>query len=232
MAIEDYVNDLVEPNFMYDDIALMIVSMVTKQHILVILNNNYWTSHSNFTYENCRIKLAYMGNGEFKEMIPRPPQVPPPKTQIALDAIDYEDDAGLQVTPQCTLCKQKIPARNPRRPHKRPSASSGPVTHSKVMKMEPFPDPEMRADLQGTGMLPDFLNNYIPEGCEDPPEPVFIENKQYNSDILDEETKTNDKQSVIEITIDVQQGDAGEINEDKKEMETAQCDEIEVKMMC
>ena len=176
MCIEEYLNDLVEPNFQFDDIALMICAMMTKMHIYVVLKGNFWTSRSNFEYENCPIKLAYMGNGVYIEMICKPPVEPEPKTTIDFDFVDYEDDTPIDVTPKCTPCKQKIAPKNPRKPRKRKGVST---TASKCVVKIAKMDPDLRLDLQDTGLVPDFLND-IPPNCEDLPGPVSTEDNTQN----------------------------------------------------
>ena len=71
LKVDDYVNQLIEPHFSFDEVAITIVCKMYNVHCLVLCNQTYWTTRSHANYADCVIKLAYFGNGLFKEIIPQ-----------------------------------------------------------------------------------------------------------------------------------------------------------------
>ena len=69
IKVDLYLNSMIEPGFMFDDIALTIFAMMSNYHVLVLCHNNYWTIHSKNEYKNCIIQLAYFGGNDFKALV-------------------------------------------------------------------------------------------------------------------------------------------------------------------
>ena len=63
IKLDQYVNQLVEPNFRFDEVAITIVCKMYNIHALILCKNTYWTTRSHANYANCLVKLAYFGNG-------------------------------------------------------------------------------------------------------------------------------------------------------------------------
>ena len=66
--LEDFCNQLIEPGYTFDELAILIVCFVKKVHCLVLCDNTYWTTRSKYDYSNCLIKLCYLGRGVYKEV--------------------------------------------------------------------------------------------------------------------------------------------------------------------
>ena len=69
--LEDFCNQLIEPGYTFDELAISIVYFMKKVHCLVLCDNTYWTTRSKYDYSNCLIKLCYLGGGVYKEVSPK-----------------------------------------------------------------------------------------------------------------------------------------------------------------
>ena len=68
LKVNEYGNQLIEPHFSFDKVAITIVCKMYNVHCLVLCNQTYWTTRSHANYTNCVMKLAYFGNGLFKKI--------------------------------------------------------------------------------------------------------------------------------------------------------------------
>ena len=62
-----------EPGFVFDEIAIMVVAMMYGKHAFIVCKDRYWTTRASNEYSNCAIHLAFFGDGVFKEVIPFKP---------------------------------------------------------------------------------------------------------------------------------------------------------------
>ena len=69
LKVDDYVNQLIEPHFSFNEVTITIVCKMYNVYCLVLCNQTYWTTRLHANYANCVIKLAYFGNELFKEII-------------------------------------------------------------------------------------------------------------------------------------------------------------------
>ena len=67
-----YLRYLVNDNFKFDEIALLIFARMYQLHVGIILDNKYWSTHRQQTMENFEtsdIVLAYAGNLHFLDTV-------------------------------------------------------------------------------------------------------------------------------------------------------------------
>ena len=77
-----YLRYLINENFKFDEIALLLYARMYQIHVGIILNNKYWSTHRQQTMENFQtsdIVLAYTGNLHFLDTV---------KHQITVDNIE------------------------------------------------------------------------------------------------------------------------------------------------
>ena len=65
---EDYIKNLVNGTIPFDELAIVIMCRVYNIHCIVLLNEGYWTTHSNSMFHDCLLWLAYVGDFGFKEI--------------------------------------------------------------------------------------------------------------------------------------------------------------------
>ena len=53
-----------------DELRVLIISRCFYLHTLILINENYWTSHAKNEYKNTLVKLAFCGEGIYKELCP------------------------------------------------------------------------------------------------------------------------------------------------------------------
>ena len=73
ICLDTFLNEIVEPGFIFDEIAIMVVAMMYGKHAFIVCKDRYWTTSSSNQYANCAIHLAFFGDGVFKEVIPFQP---------------------------------------------------------------------------------------------------------------------------------------------------------------
>ena len=71
IKLDQYLNDLVDPKFHFDELAITIVCKMYNIHALVLCKEPYWTTRYLTDYANCLVKFAYFSDGLYKEVIPQ-----------------------------------------------------------------------------------------------------------------------------------------------------------------
>ena len=155
IKLDQYVNQLVEPNFCFDEVAITIVCKMYDIHALILCKNTYWTTRSHANYANCLVKLAYFGNSVFKELVPEATSKPVfvgTSPEEVIPVIDHQSTALDQLSSDLDV---------PR--------NDGDVDAHQTEPASPAVDQRecdaMDQDLEGTGILPDeelHSNNVTP----------------------------------------------------------------------
>ena len=86
----------------FDAMAILLCCVAHDIHMMVLLNGNYWTTRSGNEHSLTQIKLAYVGQGNFKFIVPlnaelKPPKMDttPPTDQLQMDEVDaWQQDAS------------------------------------------------------------------------------------------------------------------------------------------
>ena len=90
---EVYVKEIVSGVHAFDAMAILIVCVCHNQHALVLLQKSYWTTRSANEYLDTFIKLAYVGSGIFKFIVPLE-EKPDPQQDAKSDVSDgLHDDS-------------------------------------------------------------------------------------------------------------------------------------------
>ena len=67
MGAKTYVKGIVQGTLCFDSLAICVMCTAFNIHCVIMLSNGYWT-RSNNDFKDCLVKLAYCGNGIYKEM--------------------------------------------------------------------------------------------------------------------------------------------------------------------
>ena len=71
---QEYVKALTTGHVLFDELALLLAAVSNNIHIMVIIENSYWTTRKNNIFNNVDVRLAYTGEISFKEIVPVPEQ--------------------------------------------------------------------------------------------------------------------------------------------------------------
>ena len=135
LKVNDYVNQLIEPHFSFDEVAITIVCKMYNVHCLVLCNQTYWTTRSHANYADCVVKLAYFGNGLFKEIIPQ---------------------IGKKTVYMGVSAKDSIPVVDHDKTSQNPLSSDLDLPHSEEVNCDRDQhEQDMDQDLHGTGIISD-----------------------------------------------------------------------------
>ena len=198
--VEDFCNALIEPGYVYDELAITIVCKMKNVHCLVLCNNSFWTTRSKFDFRGCAIKLCYLGGGVFKDIAPKFTGgcVTFGTTKKNFTVQDRITDIAplstdLNVGHTCDNFEEN------------PSGSmeqDGPVDQ---------PDTELQEDLEGTGLLPDddaaenvvqnSVETSVEESVQDQAGPTRTENDITNQDELNHSVE-KDPSGTVKLQIE------------------------------
>ena len=78
---DTYFKDIASGLHKFDALAIQLCCATHDIHAMVLLNRNYWTTRCANEYSLTQIKLAYIGQGNFKFIVPLNDQLIPPKTE-------------------------------------------------------------------------------------------------------------------------------------------------------
>ena len=80
---QEYVKALTTGHCLFDEMALLLAAVSNNTHVMVIIENSYWTTRKDNVYNNVDVRLAYTGEISFKEIVPVP--VPEQKENLIVD---------------------------------------------------------------------------------------------------------------------------------------------------
>ena len=78
-----YVKALTTGHCLFDELALLLAAVSNNIHVMVIIENSYWTTRKDNVYNNVDVRLAYTGEISFKEIVPVP--APEQKENLIVD---------------------------------------------------------------------------------------------------------------------------------------------------
>ena len=70
VPLELYLKHLCNLKGKLDKLGILIISRCFHVHTLILINGSYWTSHAKNDYKNTLVKLAFCGEGIYKELSP------------------------------------------------------------------------------------------------------------------------------------------------------------------
>ena len=79
-----YVKALTTGHCLFDEMALLLAAVSNNIHVMVIIENSYWTTRKDNVYNNVDVRLAYTGEISFKEIVPVVP-APEQKENLIVD---------------------------------------------------------------------------------------------------------------------------------------------------
>ena len=211
ICLDSFLNDIVEPGFLFDDVAIMVVAMMSGMHTFILCKDRYWTIRSNNQYEDCPIHLAFFGDGVFKQVCP----IHNGASEFMGTSTETLLDKQLQTVLE-TYEEAMVTSENPNVPNNGTNLS------------------DIDVNLQDTGILPDIgkeseqqetmdldSHNTMQDPMQDPTlsqnneEHSEIENIQQSEDRMD--TAPNNQ-----VGVDVSDDKEDEVNMDIDLNETAQ----------
>ena len=70
VPLELYLKRLCNLEGKLDELRILIISRCFHVHTLILIDGSYWTSHAKNDYKNTLVKLAFCGEGIYKELSP------------------------------------------------------------------------------------------------------------------------------------------------------------------
>ena len=85
-SVDDYLNDLVQPGFKWDEIGVLMLCRMFHLHVRILMENTFWMSAVDNDLNTCKIYIAVTGQLTFSDTrgvdeVPPPcPESPTPPT--------------------------------------------------------------------------------------------------------------------------------------------------------
>ena len=69
-SAETYIADIVQGSRPFDELAIVLACASHNIHYCILLDGDYWTTRAGNEHRDCPIRLAYVGEGSYKEIVP------------------------------------------------------------------------------------------------------------------------------------------------------------------
>ena len=188
--LDSYLNDIVEPGVVFDDVALMIVAMMSGTHILVLCKDTFRMTRPNNQFEDCPIQLAYYGDFLFKQVCPI--------TEGATELLGTSTETLLDKQPDMYVETVNIDTSENRNQPIPPAEDQDKTIVDDKHQSQPVVEDEhsdIELDLKDTGILlsdhgeehenEDIVMSNENEKLDGQSETVEIENKEVDVDVQD-----------------------------------------------
>ena len=67
---EAYIKEIIQGSRLFDELAIVLACASHNIHRCILLDGDYWTTQAGNEHRDCEVRLAYVGEGSFKEIFP------------------------------------------------------------------------------------------------------------------------------------------------------------------